>query len=87
MKTRPNTVTDLMANRSQLPVEEKRNADCKIGFINMVNYYCVDGCISRRRGSNTNGMSSSVSIRNTFNIAVKAGFFWREIKLNYYYYI
>jgi len=57
----------MMANRSQLPVVAKRNADCKIGFINTVNYYCVAGCISRGRGSN---------IRNTFKIAVKAGFFF-----------
>ena len=28
----------------------------KISFINIVNYYCVDGCISRGRGSKTNGM-------------------------------
>ena len=54
---RKNTAADLMANRSQLPVEEKRNADCKIRFINLVSYYCVDGCISHGRGSNTNGIS------------------------------
>jgi len=51
----------------------KRNADCKIEFINMVNYCCVVGCISHGRGSNTNGIS--ISIRSTFKIAVKAVFF------------
>ena len=44
--------TDLMANRSQLPVEEK-GTQTKIRFLDVVNYYCVDGCISRGRGSNT----------------------------------
>ena len=62
-----------MANRSQLPVEEIGTQTAKIRFINVVNYCCVDGSISRGHGSNTNGMSSSVSIRNTFKIAVTAG--------------
>ena len=52
-KTRPN----LVANKSQLPVGAKRNADCKIRFINMVNYCSFIGCISLGREGNTNGIS------------------------------
>jgi len=58
-------------DKAQLPVVEKMIADYKIGFINMVNYCCVDGCISHGSKSNTKGIFLSVSIRSTFKIAVK----------------
>ena len=51
------TRTFLMANRSQLPVEEIGTQTGKIRIINVVNYCCIAGCIIRVRGSNTNGMS------------------------------
>jgi len=65
----------LKANRFQLPVEEIGTQTGKIRFINVVNYCCIAGCISRVRGNNTKmDVFSSVSIRYSFKIAVKPGF-------------
>ena len=66
-----------MANRSQLPVEEIGTQTGKIRFINVVNYCCIAGFISRVRGSNTKrDVFLSVSVSNTFKIAIKAGVFF-----------